>query len=212
MNTFTCDYWCQLCEQAGTQIIRPTYVYYDLTTRYMHEGRRYHTLTHINDMLELFRPLAHQASDPLAMRLAIIFHDAVYIPGATGNEVKSWALAERYLGRDMKLSQYLLAEVYDLIMATTHDHIPDEPDLRLMVDLDLFSLSKPYGQFLRDGVLIKQEYVPRCCTASEFKTGRAKFFERMLDRPSIFLTESFRPHEGRAQMNLQQGLKSLRAA
>ncbi len=60
---------------------------------YSGAGRHYHDIGHIDSLLELSR--AHRAAlaDPLAVDLAILYHDAVYEPSRTDNEAASAALA-----------------------------------------------------------------------------------------------------------------------
>ena len=65
-----------------------------LKSRYREPWRRYHTLQHIGELLELLKANAAGLESPRAVELAIWYHDAVYDPLAAkgDNERASDAL------------------------------------------------------------------------------------------------------------------------
>src|SRR5215207_4462890 len=69
----------------------------DLLTRHREAHRRYHTLSHVAHVLRAVAELLPEVEvpDPVAVRLAAWFHDAIYDPRSTVNEADSAALAER---------------------------------------------------------------------------------------------------------------------
>ncbi|MGH3379956.1 MAG: HD domain-containing protein, partial [Actinoallomurus sp.] len=58
----------------------------DLLRRYAEPHRRYHTTTHLAEVLDHVGELAGEAADADAVRLAAWFHDAVYDPARGDNE------------------------------------------------------------------------------------------------------------------------------
>ena len=69
----------------------------ELVGRYAEPHRRYHTLAHLEAVLDLVDEFAGEADDPDLVRLAAWFHDAVYDPQRDDNEERSAVLAERML-------------------------------------------------------------------------------------------------------------------
>ena len=68
-----------------------------LLAAYGDPARRYHDLHHLAEVLGHVDTLEAVATDPVAVRLAAWFHDAVYDPKALDNEERSAALAEHEL-------------------------------------------------------------------------------------------------------------------
>jgi len=60
--------------------IAPGDVLADLRNRYAEPQRRYHTWAHIEALLGWFALRRDHLHDPVAVELAILFHDAVYDP------------------------------------------------------------------------------------------------------------------------------------
>src|SRR5687767_3464338 len=71
--------------------------YEKLTAAYAEPHRHYHNQQHIAECLAEFDQARHLARDPVAVELALWFHDAVYDPKAADNEEQSAALAKRCL-------------------------------------------------------------------------------------------------------------------
>lgn len=61
-----------------------------IVLRSYNDGQRfYHTLEHINECLDIFIKVRGMCNHPLNVFFAILFHDIVYVPGASDNEVKA---------------------------------------------------------------------------------------------------------------------------
>src|SRR5262249_3938128 len=112
-----------------------------LLRRYAEPHRRYHTTTHLAEVLGHVDELAGEAADAEAVRLAAWFHDAVYDPARDDNEERSAVLAEDLLGAT-DLPAETVAEVARLVrLTTTHD--PEEGDRNgaVLCDADLAVLA-----------------------------------------------------------------------
>jgi predicted metal-dependent HD superfamily phosphohydrolase len=180
----------------------------ELAARYSQPHRHYHNLRHIAECLTEFDAARQLASDPVAVELAIWFHDAVYDPHAPDNEEQSALLAERCL-TETRTASPLRAAVSDLVLATkTHDG-SGHPDARLLVDLDLSILGKGAGRFCEYETQIRREYdwVPDLVFAAK----RAEILEGFLARGRVFVTDCFyQMYEKQARSNLQASLRRLR--
>jgi predicted metal-dependent HD superfamily phosphohydrolase len=169
----------------------------EVAARYSEPHRRYHTLRHIEEMLDL---LPHADETVLA---AVWFHDAIY--GGGRNEERSAELARAAL-TELRFPEESIATVEHLILATkTHDPSPVAPRFHEFLDADLAILgSAParYDEYARE---IREEYahVPE----PMFRAGRAAVLRSFLARPSIFASEEFRQRlEKQARANIEREL------
>ena len=62
----------------------PEQVFYEAREAYRSPGRHYHTWAHVEDCVEKLR--AMPVDEPRRVFLALVFHDAVYVPGRKDNE------------------------------------------------------------------------------------------------------------------------------
>jgi predicted metal-dependent HD superfamily phosphohydrolase len=179
-----------------------------LVNRYSEPHRHYHTLHHIAECLDEFDPVRHLASQPVAVELAIWFHDVIYDTHAADNEEQSALLAEQCLseagaGMDTRLA------VWDLVLSTRTRDATTHVDAPLLVDVDLSILGKKENRFRECESQIRQEYswVPDAIFAAK----RAEILEGFLTRDRIFSTDwFFQACETHARANLQASLARLR--
>jgi predicted metal-dependent HD superfamily phosphohydrolase len=141
-----------------------------LSARYAEPQRAYHTIAHIAHCLEEFGEVRDQAADPLAVEMALWYHDAVYDPRRHDNEEKSAELAAADAGR-MGLTAAFGRRVADLIRVSTHQALAEDPDARLFADIDLAILGRPAEGFAEYERRVRVEYggVPE----ADFRAGRS---------------------------------------
>lgn len=195
--------WNRLCLAAeikggneGEKIIRC----------YRDNGLAYHNLNHLGDCLEKFRDRKNEAQDPIAIELAIWFHDAIYDPRASDNEEKSAQMAADFLA-ETKWSQ----SVPDLILATKHREEPPTHDGKLLCDIDLSILGSDEEIYTEYAQAIRSEY--SWVEEEAYRNGRSVVLEGFLKRPFIFaLPASRQIYEKRARFNISLELKSLNQA
>lgn len=89
----------------------------------LHRGpdRGYHGWTHPLALLDLWKDVRDGLDDPLAVRCAILLHDAVYEPRAADNEARSAALAAEML--DGVVPPETLARTVRLIEARSEERV-----------------------------------------------------------------------------------------
>jgi len=171
--------------------------------------RHYHNRAHLREMLDgalaMGCPLQPEQS------LAVVFHDAIYVPGAArgSNEAMSAQLLRVY-------GAGLPAPVLELairIVIDTADHLPRSEAARLVLDLDLLRLAAGDEQFERHSREVFAEQRPLWPVAddaqawSRFQRRRVAFFGRLLERPEIFCLPAFRlRYEQRARRNLLRAI------
>jgi predicted metal-dependent HD superfamily phosphohydrolase len=181
-----------------------------LVAAYSAPERHYHNLEHLGEMFRIVGRLAAEADDPVALRLAVWFHDAVYDPRADDNEVRSGELAVDLLG-PLGVPAVVIERVVRLVRATAHLSNPDPPgdrDTVLLVDADLAILGAGEDRYRRYAADIRKEY--GFLPDREYRAGRAAVLRRFLTRPQIFRHPVLAAEgEERARANLTAELREL---
>ncbi|PWU20136.1 MAG: N-methyl-D-aspartate receptor NMDAR2C subunit [Verrucomicrobia bacterium] len=209
MNEPNPDRWLRLWSQADLQG-DPLPTWRELVSLYSEPPRHYHNLRHISECLAEFDSARHLAQTPVAVELAIWFHDAVYDTHAQDNEEKSAGLATCCLAK-AKASDELSKSVAALVLSTKSHDSSLHPDAPLIVDVDLSILGKARELFQEYESQIRSEYawVPEAVFAAK----RAEILEHFLARVRIYTTTHFfEKYEQQARFNLQESLRKLKPA
>lgn len=143
------------------------------------------------------------------IEMAIWFHDTIYDTQRKDNEVKS-AEFFRTSATRVGMKKFFIDQVLNLILATKHTEVPENPTARILCDLDLSILGQSESVFDKYEGQIRQEYdwVPE----QEFIKGRVAVLQSLLDRPHIYSTEFFREkYEEQARRNLTRSISQLSA-
>jgi predicted metal-dependent HD superfamily phosphohydrolase len=121
--------------------------------------RKYHNFGHAMAVVNQVEILSNGQSS-LELVLAALYHDAIYMPGAPGNEEQS----AEVLGIDAEeagISMYAVERSQDMIRATKiSDHMTNKRLIgsqAILMDADLYSLSVPYSEFVQNQHNIIQE-------------------------------------------------------
>jgi predicted metal-dependent HD superfamily phosphohydrolase len=182
-------------------------VFSRLAAAYAEPPRAYHTATHIQDCLSQFDLSRATAQRPDEVEAALWFHDAVYLPGRSDNENRSADLARAALSEG-GVAPKVAQSVAELVLATRHLAIPDQPDAALLCDIDLSILGRSPGIFDQFERQIRREYarVPE----PTYRSARSEILQRFLRRPTIYQTPFFRQrYEAAARANLTRLLKEI---
>lgn len=189
----------------------------DLLLRWSEPHRRYHDLTHLQDVLLALDTLAvgGEMLSPTVL-LAAWFHDSIYDGVAGEDERRSADLAVFQLQR-CELAAQLAREVGRLVLTTLpRGHRPAGEELaggdvraRLLVDADLAILAAGRKRYRNYTAGVRAEYpVPEAV----FRRGRARILQAYLEKPWIYHTRTAREHwEERARHNLARELLELRS-
>ena len=89
----------------------------DLLDRHEEPQRRYHGVSHLAALIELMAKHAANVAHGSPPRLAIWWHDAIYIPQARDNEERSADLARDHLSR-LGAAPAIIDETCRLILMT----------------------------------------------------------------------------------------------
>jgi predicted metal-dependent HD superfamily phosphohydrolase len=148
--------------------------------------RHHHDQRHLRECLALWTRWREHSPRAGEVALALWFHDAIYDPQASSNELNSAAWAARSLvraGADSDTAQ----RVHDLVMATQHDApaaLGASLDAQLLVDIDLSILGSPAERFERYDQDVRKEYawVP----GFRYQEARAQVLQSFIDRPRLY--------------------------
>lgn len=187
-----------------------------LLERLREPHRRYHTATHV---MWVLRHVEHivaaggveldgpEAVDLDAVRLAALYHDAVYDATRSDNEAVSADLAAG-VAAELGWADDRQAAVHRLVMATA-GHQPQRADEMVLVDADLAILGaepKDYSAYVTG---VRTEYA--LVGDEQWRTGRAEVLRTFLAMPVLFSTEVMRAERGaRARANMAAELATLR--
>jgi predicted metal-dependent HD superfamily phosphohydrolase len=198
--------WQRLWRELGADPV-PNGLYNQLVAAYSEPHRHYHTLQHLRACLAHLDAAASLAQHPAEVGLALWFHDAVYDPRCADNEERSAEWAWRSIlaagcGEDVA------QRVQALVLATQGHGASDDPDARLLLDIDLAILGAAPARFDEYEDQIRAEYVH--LGEPQFRAGRLQVLTSFLARPRIYLTSAFHDAlEHRARENIGRSLEAL---
>jgi predicted metal-dependent HD superfamily phosphohydrolase len=197
-------------QRAGADMTLAALLFTELEVHYAAPGRAYHHLGHVGHVLYVVAALAGHCAQPVAVRLAAWFHDAIYRPGAGDNEARSAELARDWLVR-LQLPPLLCEEVPRLIRLTAaHDAPAGDANGAVLLDADLSVLGLPPALYDAYARAIRQEYSHASDRA--YRAGRALVLRRFLARHTLYRTTPMvERYETRARRNLTRELDALQA-
>lgn len=180
----------------------------DLLRAYAEPARHYHTLQHLEEGLDHIDSHRSAFDRPDEAAIAFWFHDGVYDPRGTDNELKSAVWAKNALlmsGTSISVA----GRVHRMVMATAHGLAIESAsqDEILLVDIDLLILASTKERFREYEEQISREYawVPK----ETYIPKRREVLQGFLSRSRIFQSEVFQSHESAARANLEWVLKWL---
>ena len=198
------------CEAAAaallTRLALPPRWTRRLRRRYADPALGYHGAAHVG--LLWLRHLAHGgAADDHGTALAIMFHDAVYQPGAADNELRSAALLRDAVGPSAEVEWAAAAIV------ATADHLGyTGADLRMLrlLDLDLTPLAEHAAVFARNTAALRAEAGP--LADASWEAGQRRFLAGLLARAPLFRSGLGAIYEAPARRNLEAACTGLEPA
>ncbi len=201
--------WTSLLTRLGLDPGAPVVVraWDTLIAAYTQPTRHYHNLDHIAACLGWLERPGGRAPAP-ELLLATWFHDLVYEPGATDNELTSARSAGAWMAR-WELSAKAQRRVAGLIAYTAdHEAPPDDVMAWRLLDADLAILGAPAPAYDRYSRAVRREYV-RFDDAT-FRAGRSAVLSQLLARERLYRSDLLPAgREHRAQANLRRELAAL---
>lgn len=187
----------------------------DIAVRYNETQRAYHSLQHIQQLFSQFEQINHHLNEPHLIALALYYHDIIYDPRRSDNELKSAEYAIEALR--CSLSEDQCQSIYALIMMTaTHQidtlaHEDKISDTAYLLDMDLSILGAPWSEYQVYAQAVRQEYVH--VAKENYRVGRIAVLEKLLAHSSLYLTAYYHKRlEKQARKNIKREISFLRAS
>ena len=173
--------WNDLLRAWAVDPIQARRAFDDFSNHYSERGRFYHTLDHVNAVLDTVESLGPSTRNLSAVKLAVWLHDVIYDSKASDNEERSAEFSKRFC-HDLSISEGPV--VASLILTTkTHDAGAD-PDAKVLLDADLAILGASETVYQEYAQQIRQEYV--WVLEQDYRAGRQQVLTKFLTRPRIF--------------------------
>ena len=183
-----------------------------IQSAYSSPGRYYHNLNHIDSLLSLSDQYATSVSDKDLIDFAIFYHDIVYSPSESDNELRSAELAKNSL-TELSVPEEKRAAVVEYIIASKVHAVganENDTDLAWFLDFDMSILGADRERYLEYAQKVRREY--DMYPDVVYNAGRKKFLRQTLSMPFIFHTHEFRGKlEGPARENLKKELDLIDA-
>lgn len=187
----------------------------DVAARYNDTQRAYHSLDHIQQLFAQFDQIMAYLYEPHLIALALYYHDVIYDPMRSDNELKSAEYMvdklKCYLSDDQRHTVYAL-----IIMTATHqlDGLTDSDkcsDAAYLLDMDLSILGTPWPQYERYAQAVRQEYAH--VSDIDYRVGRIAVLKKLLTHPKIYLTQYYYKRlERQARENMAREITLLRTS
>ena len=186
-----------------------------IAVRYNETQRAYHSLQHIQQLFVQFEQIKHHLNEPHIIALALYYHDVIYDPRRSDNELKS----AEYMVEALK--GYLSAEqcqhIYALIMMTAthelHECLDTDTvsDAAYFLDMDLSILGTPWSEYQVYAQAVRQEY--RHIANEDYRTGRIAVLQKLFAHPVLYLTAYYHNQfEVQARDNIKREISLLHAS
>jgi predicted metal-dependent HD superfamily phosphohydrolase len=183
---------------------------------YAEPPRAYHNYAHVQEVLRHYQEVAHGPgwNQPEEVRLAVLYHDAIYEAGRKDNEARSAQLAIEHIARWLPDRGIDAARVAELINLTArHGALAPQDvdrDASLFLDCDMAILAADPAAFAAYDRGIAAEYrgqVPGWL----FKLNRRRFLKALLGKERIFLSDWFHQRlDAQARINLRRAVTEKR--
>lgn len=191
----------------------------DVANHYSEPVRAYHNLTHLQQLFEHFEQIKCDLRQPSIVALALFYHDVIYHPKSSDNELKSAEYASEVLSTYLTVAQ--TERIYHLIMMTAKHQLDDmnsingygyeqdfDSDAAYLLDMDLSILGAPWSKYEQYTKAVRQEY--HHLTTADYRVGRTRVLEDLLDHPTLYLTgDYYQRLEAQARENIKREIALL---
>lgn len=188
--------WARLTELSGVSLCEAEFS--NIVRAYSEPHRCYHTLRHLEHMLAILNEVNF---DSVAGLWAVWYHDYVYKPGASDNEIKSAEFAVEIMRR-LGIDQSIIDKTTEIILATKDHNVKSTSvEMLTVLDADMAILGVNADKYEEYRMQVREEF--KTTPDFLFKRGRFKFLEAVLAQDRIYKTDwFFRGYEQKARQNM----------
>lgn len=179
----------------------------EIENQYSCEGRYYHTLTHLENLLQQLNEVKAGIQHWDTVLFTMYYHDIIYDAQKSDNEEKSAELAVERLGK-LSLQEEQIALCKEQILATKSHTQSTDRDTNYFTDIDLSILGQDWQSYSLYFKNVRKEY--SIYPDLMYNSGRKKVLEHFLGMEKIFKTDFFnKKYELQAKQNLLSELKEM---
>lgn len=183
--------------------------YHALFDMYSQGHRVYHNFNHITACIKHLDAVRDKLESPLAVELAIWFHDCIYNIFSRQNEEKSARYAVERLTA-LQEEENIIVRVNGLIMTTIHPAAPESHDERYMADIDIAVLGSSPEKYKAYEKAIRYEY--KWIPGFVYQKQRSLLLQSFLKQERIYMTDYFfDTFEATARENITAAIKTLKS-
>ena len=187
----------------------------DIAVRYNESQRAYHSLQHIQQLFTQFEQIKPHLNEPHIIALALFYHDVIYEPTRSDNELKSAEYAVETLRPYLSAAQ--CQYIYALIMMTANHKLAEcsnaqkNFDSAYLLDMDLSILGASWSEYEQYAQAVRQEYAH--VSNIDYRVGRIAVLTELLAHPTLYLTDYYSTRlETQARQNIKREIKILHAS
>ena len=187
----------------------------DIAIRYNEAQRAYHSLQHIEQLFAQFEQIKHVLNESHIIALALFYHDVIYAPTRSDNELKSAEYAVEALRPYFSAAQ--CPYIYALIMMTANHKLAEcsnaqkNFDAAYLLDMDLSILGASWSEYEQYAQAVRQEYAH--VSNADYSVGRIAVLTGLLAHLKLYLTDYYYDRlEKQARQNIKREIKILHAS
>jgi predicted metal-dependent HD superfamily phosphohydrolase len=182
-------------------------LWHEIEQHYAHRKRHYHTLNHLENLLEQLTEIKPMIKDWDVVLFSLYYHDVIYNALRQDNEQKSAELAEKRM-KSINIPLEIIENCKAQIMATKAHFLSENEDTNYFTDADLSILGQNWETYSTYYQNVRKEYA--IYPDFVYNPGRKKVLKHFLAMGSIFKTAYFyEKFEQQARVSLEKELKIL---
>lgn len=179
----------------------------EIEENYSGKDRHYHTLQHLDKMLEYLTEARDKIQDWDAILFSVYYHDIIYEPSRADNEERSAQLAAQRLNQ-VGVPSGMIKKCTDQIMTTKSHQSTEDGDTNYLIDADLSILGQSWEKYSEYCENIRKEYV--IYPSALYNAGRKKTLNHFLAMERIFKTDFFfSKFDQKARENIKKEIDTL---
>jgi len=188
-----------------------TTLWKEIETVFGEEERKFHNLSHLEQIITALLPFQKQIEDWDTLLFAVFYHDFVYdvVQYVTdnNNEDKSADKAEEVL-KKLNYPAEKIERCRQHILATKKHELSSDPDTNFLTDADLSILGQSPDEYETYHKQIRKEYF--IFPDPIYHAGRQKVLHQFLHMERLFKTDAFhQQYEELAKENMQRELEII---
>lgn len=179
----------------------------EIEQAYSGKKRFYHTLSHLENLLNHLTVYKEQLNDYDAVLFAVFYHDAVYNVMKKDNEEKSAELAEKNMNA-IGVQSASIDRCRKMILATKSHQQNADYDTNFFTDADLSVLGQDWEFYSEYCQQVRKEH--SIFPDLIYNPGRKKAMMHFLKMERIYKTEAFfEKYEVNAKRNIEREIEEL---